>query len=663
LNASGPSRQGGSGRGKQRRLEILLLLGAGCLVTLCILGVLVLRPELYEHVEHKTYDVLLAETRKRPPGPVPALIAIDDRSLAKLGQWPWPRHILARLVERLHAAGARIVALDLILSTRDQTSPQAVLEDLGPKASRALGTLPESTRDHDLVLAQTLTSLPTILGYKLLFTSLPESSTQCRVHPAIPPQPVPPAFDLHTARDAICFLPLLGQAAAGSGFINALPDSDGVLRRVPLVVRYGDEILPSLTLTMAWFDGQEALGLGQDLDGGFVQLGPRRMHADAQGNMLLRYRGPRGTFPTYSVADILDRPLPDLTGRVAIVGPTAAGLGDNQITPMDRVFPGIEVHATALDNMLQKDSLIRPAWAPGAEACTVLLMGLLSSLLLMVAGPTICILGLVGGTVALWSGSLWLLDNPGYWISPLSPALLLVANTITLSLIKYALEERKVRIRNQQLLQAQDATILSLTALAETRDPETGGHIKRTREYVLVLATCLATKPKFRHVLDPETIDLLHKSAPLHDIGKVGIADSILLKPGRLTEQECLDMQRHTTLGADTLAEAERLAFDASKRSYLSLAREIAQSHHEKWDGSGYPQGLKGEDIPLGGRLMALADVYDALISKRVYKDAMPHEEAVEIIRAGRGTHFDPDVVDAFLESREHFKIIASKYA
>ncbi len=663
MSTPGPSGQGGFRRGTHRRLEILLLLSAGCVVTLCTLCVLILRPELYEHAEHKTYDVLLTETRKRPPGPVPVLVAIDDRSLAKLGQWPWPRHVLARLVDRLHEAGARIVTLDLILSTRDQTSPQAVLEDLGPKASRALGALPETILDHDLVLAQTLARVPTILSYKLLFAPLPTDTTSCRVHPVIPPQPVPQSFALHLARDTICFLPLLGQTAAGSGFINALPDSDGVLRRVPLVVRHGTELLPSLSLTMAWTDGEGALGLGQDLDGGFVQLGARRMHADAQGNMLLRYRGPRGTFPTFSVADILDRPLPDLEGRVAIVGPTAAGLGDNQITPMDRVFPGIEVHATALDNILQKDALIRPAWAPGAEACLVLAVGLLSSLLLMVAGPTTCILGLVGGTIALWSGSLWLLDNPGYWISPLSPALLLVANTIALSLIKYALEERKVRLRNQQLLQAQDATILSLTALAETRDPETGGHIKRTREYVLVLASRLATKPKFSHILDPETINLLHKSAPLHDIGKVGIADSILLKPDKLNEQECLDMQRHTTLGADTLAEAERLAFDRSDHSFLRLAREIAQSHHEKWDGSGYPQGLKGEDIPLGGRLMALADVYDALISKRVYKEALPHEEAVEIIKTGRGTHFDPDVVDAFLDSEAKFKAIAENYS
>jgi len=168
--------------------------------------------------------------------------------------------------------------------------------------------------------------------------------------------------------------------------------------------------------------------------------------------------------------------------------------------------------------------------------------------------------------------------------------------------------------------------------------------------------------PKYRQILDRDTIELLHKSAPLHDIGKVGIADSILLKPGQLTAQEFRDMQRHTTLGAATLAEAERQTAERSDRSFLALAREIALTHHEKWDGTGYPNGLSGEDIPLGGRLMALADVYDALITKRVYKDAMPHAEAVQIIRNGRGTHFDPNVVDAFLASEQVFRDISTRY-
>jgi response regulator RpfG family c-di-GMP phosphodiesterase len=164
-------------------------------------------------------------------------------------------------------------------------------------------------------------------------------------------------------------------------------------------------------------------------------------------------------------------------------------------------------------------------------------------------------------------------------------------------------------------------------------------------------------------VLTPGTIELLYKCAPLHDIGKVGIADSILLKPDRLTDEEFTEMQRHTILGADTLADAARHTTHGAEQSFLALARDIAVSHHEKWDGSGYPYGLAGEEIPLGGRLMALADVYDALVTKRVYKEAMTHEEAVKIITQGRGVHFDPAVVDAFLESETRFRDILTRYS
>ncbi|MDO9581481.1 MAG: CHASE2 domain-containing protein [Desulfomicrobium sp.] len=649
---------------RYRRRDFLRLFGTGCVITLCVMFVHIARPELLIHFEHKVYDVLLSQTEQRPPSSVPALIAIDDKSLNQLGQWPWPRNILARLITRLHEAGADMVTLDLILSTRDRTSPILILESLRRDSGLTLdlGGLPLARLDHDQILGEALRKHPSVLGYKLLFSPLREEESFCSVHPLLTGQKIPAAFSLHAAQDAVCSLPSLGEAGASSGFINALPDSDGVIRRIPIIAMHADALLPSLPLATVMAREKAAFGLGQDADGGFIQLGPSRVHTDPQGNLLLRYRGPRGTFATYSAADILNGPLPDLRGRVAIVGPTASGLGDNHVTPTDRVFPGMEIHATALDNLLLSDALIRPAWGVGAEASAIMLVGILATLLMMSAGPLACAVGMVLAGTGLWSAGLWLLDGPGYWISPLSPVLVLVVNMALLSLIKYGMEERELRIRSQQLVQAQDATILSLTALAETRDPETGGHIRRTREYVRVLARCLARKTKFKRQLDRDTVELLYKSAPLHDIGKVGIADSILLKPGKLSSREFDEMKRHTLLGAKTLAEAERLSMDKGDRSFLALAREIAHSHHEKWDGSGYPGGLKGEDIPLGGRLMALADVYDALVTKRVYKEAMPHEEAVKIILDGRGSHFDPDVVDAFLESAKEFREISTRF-
>lgn len=218
----------------------------------------------------------------------------------------------------------------------------------------------------------------------------------------------------------------------------------------------------------------------------------------------------------------------------------------------------------------------------------------------------------------------------------------------------------QLRERTRELLLTQDATILSLASLAETRDNETGMHILRTQRYVKALCEVLKDKPRFRDFLDAETIQLLYKSAPLHDIGKVGVSDAILKKPGKLTEEEFEIMKKHTLYGKEALDQAGEIL---GSTSFLKLAGEIAYSHHEKWDGSGYPEGLAGDAIPVSGRLMALADVYDALISKRVYKEAFSHEKTRDIIIKGKGKHFDPDLVDAFVVAEENFKEIARQYA
>jgi len=224
--------------------------------------------------------------------------------------------------------------------------------------------------------------------------------------------------------------------------------------------------------------------------------------------------------------------------------------------------------------------------------------------------------------------------------------------------------EAEVARRTQDILLVQDITIDALAELAETRDPETGNHIRRTREYVRILAMRLQANPRHSDFLTATTIELLAKSAPLHDIGKVGIPDHILQKPGKLSPEEWTVMQTHSRLGADAIAHAiEHAERDAARpMAFLVLAREIAHWHHEKWDGSGYPDGLAGEAIPLSARLMALADVFDALISARVYKAPMSFDQARAIIVAGRGGHFDPDVVDAFIEGFDEFAAIAERY-
>ena len=220
--------------------------------------------------------------------------------------------------------------------------------------------------------------------------------------------------------------------------------------------------------------------------------------------------------------------------------------------------------------------------------------------------------------------------------------------------------EAEVMRRMGDNLLIQEVSIHALARLAETRDPETGNHLRRTQEYVRTLARQLRPHPRFAALLSDRNIDLLARSAPLHDIGKVGIPDHILLKPGKLTPEEWEIMKTHARLGSEAIEQAER---DAEKPvEFLILAKEITRWHHEKWDGSGYPDGLAGEAIPISARLMALADVFDALICRRVYKPPMPFEQARDIIASERDRHFDPDVADAFLVVFDDFQAIAERY-
>ena len=247
-----------------------------------------------------------------------------------------------------------------------------------------------------------------------------------------------------------------------------------------------------------------------------------------------------------------------------------------------------------------------------------------------------------------------------YIAKPFSPELVKsrVNNQIELKRYRDRLEDL-VRDRTSELAATQEVAIYCLASLTETRDPETGGHILRTQRYVRTLAERLSGRPSYGGVLDGATVDLLYKSAPLHDIGKVGVPDAILRKPGKLTPEEFEEMKKHTVYGMQALRVAEKRL---GTNSFLRLAAEIAYSHHEKWDGSGYPRGLRGADIPVSGRIMALADVYDALVSRRVYKEPFTHEHALSLVAEGRGTSFDPEMAGCFLDMGDDIRAIAREY-
>jgi len=219
-------------------------------------------------------------------------------------------------------------------------------------------------------------------------------------------------------------------------------------------------------------------------------------------------------------------------------------------------------------------------------------------------------------------------------------------------------EFEKSSRKDKEILEAQMATIYSLVKLSESRDDDTGAHLERVSVFCELLAN-LRSIPKYRDYINDDYIDNLTKASPLHDIGKVGIPDEILLKPGKLTEAEFEIMKKHTTIGADTLKEVKKRY---PNNKFLELGVNITLYHHEKWDGTGYPHGLAGEAIPLSARIMAVIDVYEALRSKRVYKDTYSHQESLEIIKQGAGTFFDPEIVDVFVQNQAEFEEAFEKY-
>ena len=653
-------------RDRRNRSRVLLY---GILFSLLLFILNLVKPTLSDFLHYRFYDLLLSANRGESSS-VPVIVDIDEKSLKRYGQWPWPRYRIATLLDQLRNLGALSIGLDMLFAEEDRASIHSIKKEVSREFGVELNfrEVPANLRDNDQRLAKTLAGGSVVLGYQFLFDEGSDSEN-CLLHPLRvnklghdKAERDSPLF-IH-ARSVSCNLKMFSQAAAGSGFFNISPEADGILRRVPLIMEHKDTLYPSLALgTLMKALGVKDILLKTGKNGvNSLYLNETAIPLTSNGGLLIRFRGKGRTFDYVSAADVLSDRVPGekIQGKIVFVGTSASGLKELKPTPFDPVFPGVEVHATVVDNILKKDFISRPRWAAGLESLGVLVLGLISALILAWtgAGWSSILLGIIG--VGVWQASVWTFRSQGIFISPVLPLIVLVCNFSILTFFRFWQEEQRVKQRTLELAMVQEATIESMSSLTETRDPRTGEHIRRTQNYIRLLAEYLKNQPQFSPFLDDETIDLLCKSAPLHDIGKVGVSDRILLKPGKLTGPEFEEMKRHTLYGRDTILAAERKLGDTS---FLRFAREIAYTHHERWDGSGYPEGLKGEQIPIPGRLMALADSYDALTSKRVYKPQFPHEKAVEIIIEEKGSHFDPEVVDAFLEVKENFRQIALKYA
>lgn len=613
-------------------------LAAGIAVVLVCAGLFLFQPQAVVNLDRRTFDMFAQWTGRGRPSDRIVILEVDEASLAQYGRWPWPRDRIALLVSKVLDYGADTVALDMIFAEPDST---------------------------DDALVSAIKSRKVVIGFQFGFQPGAAESTVCSLHPSFLLNPGPEGIGVFRASSALCSLSAITQSAAATGFLNAAPDSDGVLRRVPLLIEYRGLVYPSLALaTFLTHSAASTVALrGHPSGVQSLSVGNLGIPLDERGGLLLRFRGPSSTFRSVSAHELLGGRArhEEIRGKIVIVGCSAVGLQDLVSAPMGGLFPGPEVQATALDNLLQGDFLSLPPAGRTVELLLLLVSGLGSVALAASLRFRWALTGMFAAGICMWSGSLQFFSRTGAFVSPLSLTLTLGANLAVLTALSLRREKLRADRVSRRLIANRQFVVHALASLASIRDLETGEHLLRTQHYTRLLCEAVASYPRFRGFLNRETIELLVQLVPLHDIGKVGVPDHILQKPGRLTPEEYEIIKLHVEYGREVL-ETARVRSGLQDQNLLRLAEQIVFTHHERWDGTGYPRKLRGEEIPIPGRMMAIVDVYDALVSKRVYKVRMTHEQAMALIEEGRGQHFDPDLVAAFLKSHESWRRVAQEF-
>jgi len=652
------------GRGRKDTFIILSGIALTCVVALLY----VYQPQLLSSLDLKLYDTLLKFRSGKNASTSIVIVDIDTKSLSQYGQWPWPRYRIAQLLNKLHDMGASSVGVDVLFTEPDRSSLQNIQRDILAdfNCTISLSGVPRQYIDNDALLAEALKKGPFVLGYQFAFGD--RIDKPFKLHPINvllrKEDNVPDSVNGLFKPSSIngLYQPLF-EATPASGFINVRPDHDGIIRRVPLVMEFDGRFYPQLSLAVlltATKSEQIILSVGQYGTESLSVEGVEIPLAD-KAAFLIPFHGPQGTYRHLSAADILNGKTKnqEIEDHIVFVGATAPGLFDIRATPTDPTMPGVEVHANIIDAILQGNFLMRPKAAVFYEFTALLFLGLLSTILFArcKAAANLTFLFLFTFIAAILPV---FLIQQGIYLSPLYPVLAYTTNFSLLSFFDYWHGESLLKEKTRLQLATQDAMLETIANITETRDSETGGHIRRTRSYVKTLAEHIRNKPAYADTVTEAYIDYLFQAAPLHDLGKVGIPDYILLKSGKLTTEEFEVIKKHPEYGKRVIDAAQTKLGDLS---CLRYAGEMALYHHEHWDGTGYPKGLQGVEIPLSGRIMAIADVYDALISDRPYKKGFPHEKAVEIILTGSGSQFDPQLVAAFGEIHGAFKAIAEQFA
>ncbi|MBA3011014.1 MAG: CHASE2 domain-containing protein [Proteobacteria bacterium] len=648
-----------------KTMRVVILGGAAAITLVIALGAFSETPFL-KPLDFFFYDRFMAYTavhKKTPDRPDRVVIVdVDETSLSAAGQWPWPRYRMARLLAILAREHPKAIGLDIVFPEPDQSSLKNIRTQFQKDFNLAIDftRVPASLTDNDLFFAQILNQTRTV-GARYFYFDHASPGGVCRqsIHTITDPENL---LSLHTAQGVLCNTSSIETLLESAGFINNQYDGDGLLRQTPLLIGFQNEIYPHLSLAVL----MKALDLttARVEKGGFgpeIILGDHRIPITRDGFVSIGFKGPSRTHHYLSAVDILNQNFSpaDIRDKIVLVGSSAVGLNDIHHTIFDPYFPGIEISAVIMDNIETAGFIIRPEKSALFISLVCGITGiLLAALFFRISGPWLLFSATLSWMGLVLGASLLFFFQWNLFLSPAAPLLLGILLFSFLSFARFADEKRAAFIWYQQLADAQQLTMEAMVSMVETRDPETGEHIVRTQHYAKAIAEQLRTNGHFPDILSDRFIKTLFLSTPLHDIGKVGIPDNILLKPGQLTDEEFVQMKLHAGYGETII---QRASGRVTGSSYLEMAAQIAGTHHEKWNGLGYPRGLSREDIPLAGRIMAISDVYDALISKRCYKPPFSHEKAMAILHEEKGKLFDPIIVDAFFEIEPAIKQIAAQ--
>ncbi len=583
------------------------------------------------------------------------IVNIDNKSVNQIEQWPWSRVIYAQLIANINEMTPTTIGINMHFCHEDKASP-VVMKKFYQKyfeLNTTINNIPKELENNDRFLAKKLSESNSILSVRL-FNSNKKTAAHCNSlsynilnMDGIKGFPKANYLECNTQE--------FHQNNANFGFSMIPINGDRVAREIPLLRAYKDKNIPSfglatlLSLNIHDYDPIKRV----------LKFFDKSIFLKSSNKLLLPYT--LSSSNVFSAIDVLRREVPveAFHGKIVIVGSTV-----NSVNRYHQIYHGEKVcssmiHASYIESLLNDTFLIQSSFYKKFNIALALIFSLLLYFLLR-KRKYISMLVL---TSSLFFASLfWLVIkfkegiyiSIGYLWFPL-----IFVCLILLVAIFFSKNKKEKEALKKDLVRSLHSSATSMALVANTHDQETGEHLIRTKKYVKLLAIQLYKKGLYPDLITPHQIELISEAAPLHDIGKVGISDNILKKPGKLTTDEFEIMKTHSKLGADIITQS--LAY-YEHNPLLEIAHNIALYHHERWDGKGYPKGLKEHEIPIEAQLMSIADVYDALISKRRYKEAFTYEKAESIIISERGKAFNPILVDIFIEQKEKFKSISLEW-